>query len=90
MAERDELVGVETLVAEEDDLVVEKGPPHLGHFDVGESGREVDPRHDRPARPGDPVHRDVGVRAARRRRRHRDQDGVDRRHSDIVWKNALD
>ena len=50
-AEGDELLGVEALVAEEDDLMVEEGAADLGDRGVRQAGREVDPETTAPQAP---------------------------------------
>ena len=74
-------VGIERLLAEEHDLVVEDRAADLGHGLVVDAGGEVDARDHRAARAGPPVHRDPPVRVALRRRGDGDERDLRDRHA---------
>ena len=66
--EGEELLGLEELVAEEHDEVLEPGPADLGHRLVGEVGREVDAGDLGAERAGDRQHLDGAVGVVGRHR----------------------
>ena len=79
-AEPDLLFRRQCLLAEEDHLVIEQRPPDLGDHVVIEYAGEVDAGHDRAARAGNSIDGDVPVLVPGRRRGHRDQRDIGRRH----------